>query len=197
MSFGKTNKEVKELQELLNFNGFNGCNKGPNSPGQETGSFDLCTEKSIKLFQQYNNLKVTGTVDTQTTVKLNEFIKELKESGNIDEKGAQQYYDEDQNTDENEQLERIDNLLNTVVGSVISQNRTTVSSSAESITEESLKDDVEGEPSLSKKGGVPNMLKNFFQTFFNRHLINDGSKDAQKEKYSSFYNNFSKSIFGN
>ncbi len=78
MKFGKTNPAVKQLQIFLNENGFYESEEGPGSPDNETEYFGNATVASVKIFQEYSELPITGKVDFATGRAINDYIKEIE-----------------------------------------------------------------------------------------------------------------------
>jgi len=78
LKFGKTNPTVKELQIFLNENGFYESEEGPGAPENETEYFGNTTVASVKIFQEYSELPITGKVDFKTGKAINAYIKEIE-----------------------------------------------------------------------------------------------------------------------
>jgi peptidoglycan hydrolase-like protein with peptidoglycan-binding domain len=75
LSLGSTGYEVLYVQNFLNSHGFKVAEKGAGSPGMESVYFGPATINALKKFQKAQGLSVTGTLNEETTARINELDK--------------------------------------------------------------------------------------------------------------------------
>ncbi|MBO9129940.1 S41 family peptidase [Bacillus sp. 165] len=76
LSYDMNDEQIKNAQVMLKGLGF--------EPGREDGYFSKVTVSAVKAFQQANNLKVTGEIDSKTAEALQEKLVEKIRAGEND-----------------------------------------------------------------------------------------------------------------
>lgn len=178
LKLGKSNPTVKQLQIFLNENGFYDAEEGPGSPDNETEYFGATTVASLKIFQEYSELPITGKMDFATGKAVNAYIKEIADEENESE-SANYFSEDDSFLDKNAKSlearynlgEEIDTYKNDITDIYLGKKDTSTSSEDYSVInpstnkKASLKELLEGTHKKDTSSS-PEKQKTIFQRFF-------------------------------